>query len=214
MVNLAATEFRQGKKEREATFRMYTRKTDVGFDSLTVCLSPAADANKLVLARQEKLWFYDPKSARPVPVSPYQFRNHSFVFEALNNRLTVAYTAQIVGVEVTSDVARTGRKALMVRLLPREQKSGLVTQYWLDRENFTPIKSEVATANGKVLRTVYYSEVRNVLGEMRPTRIVVVNQVEGNVSEVKFSAFAFYDAPASIFEQELMPKTLGLLPNL
>src|SRR5438270_13541860 len=64
-VNITVSEFREGKKDHEATLRMYARKVGAGFDSLTVCLSPAADQNKLVLARGDKLWFYDPKSARP-----------------------------------------------------------------------------------------------------------------------------------------------------
>ena len=213
-VNFTATEFRQGKKEREATFRMYARRTDTGFDSLIVCRSPIADINKLVLARRDKIWFYDPKSARPVPVSPYQFRNHSLVFDALNDRLASTYTAEVLGSEVVTDIARTEKKALAISLVPRGQKSGLRTKYWLDRESLFPIKSQAATSNGNILRTVYYSDAKNVLDEMRPTRIVVVNPVEGSISEVKFSGFAFYDAPDSFFDEQLMPKTLGLLPGL
>jgi outer membrane lipoprotein-sorting protein len=212
-VSAAVTEFREGKKDREATFRMFARKMGSGFDSLTVCLSPAADLNKLLLARGNKLWFYDPKSARPVPVSPYQFRNHSFVFDAVNNNLEAAYVAQIEGEQAVSDLGRTQRKARLIKLIPRDHKSGLITRYWLDNETSSPIKSEILTGDGKVLRTVYYSELKNVLGETRPTKIVVVNPVERSVAEVKFSAFSYFDAPDSVFEEDLMPKALGLLPR-
>src|SRR5437588_9241276 len=57
-VSVAVTEFREGKKHREATFRMFARKMGADFDSLTVCLSPAVDLNKVLLARGNKLWFY------------------------------------------------------------------------------------------------------------------------------------------------------------
>ena len=211
-VSVAVTEVRQGKKEHEATFRMYTRKTGAGFDSLTVCLSPTADLNKLVLARGDKFWFYDPKSARPVPVSPYQFRNHSFVFDAVNNSVAATYIGEIEGEETVSDLGRTQRKARVLKLVPRESKSSLITRYWLDKETFSPIKSVVLGRNGEVLRTVYYGDFKNVLGEMRPTRIVVVNPVERGVTEVKFSVFSFYDAPDSVFEKDLMPKAVASLP--
>ncbi|MDP9100506.1 MAG: hypothetical protein M3N48_16165, partial [Verrucomicrobiota bacterium] len=70
LVDLVMADYRQGKREREGTFRLYARRTSDGFDSLAVCLTPPGDHNKLLLSKGERVWFYDPRSARPVPVSP------------------------------------------------------------------------------------------------------------------------------------------------
>src|SRR6266478_6000080 len=51
VADLSITDFRQGKKEREGTFRLYSRRTPNGFDSLAVCLTPAGDRNKLLLSK-------------------------------------------------------------------------------------------------------------------------------------------------------------------
>src|ERR1700686_845618 len=88
VAELSITDFRQGKKEREGTFRLYSRRTANGFDSLAVCLTPAGDRNKLLLSKGERLWFYDPRSARAVPVSPSQFRSHSFVLDLFGSPLS------------------------------------------------------------------------------------------------------------------------------
>ena len=71
-------------------------------------------------------------------------------------------------------------------------------RYWVDKESYRPLKSEMFGNSGKLLRTVYYSEFRNILGEHRPTRLVVVNPVESSVNEVKFSSFSYHEAPEPV----------------
>ena len=213
VAEVAVTEFRGGNKERELTLRMYADKTPSGFDSLFVCLAPAMDRNKLLLAKGDKLWFYDPRSVRPVPVSPFQFRNHSFVLDALSSALSQGYSAELDADEAVVDLARRQFKADVLTLTPRGNRKGNAAKirYWLEKESRRPIKSEVSSASGKLLRTVYYSEFKNVLGEPRPMRLVVINAIERTVSEIRLSAFSYRESPDALFEETLMPKSLNLL---
>jgi hypothetical protein len=210
--DLRFVEFRQGKKERELILRMDARKTASGFDSLFVALSPSADRNKLLLAKGDKLWFYDPKSERPVPVTPLQFRNHSFVLDALSSALSLGYSAELKGDEVIVDLARREFTTFLLQLTPREGRRGSfgTIRYWLEQQTFRPIKSEVMSASGKLLRTVYYSDFKNVLGESRPLRLIVINSIEGTVSEIRFSGFAYREMPDALFEESLMPRAIKL----
>jgi outer membrane lipoprotein-sorting protein len=211
-VDLAMADFRQGKKEREGTFRLYCKRTSAGFDSLAVCRSPAPDRDKLLLSRGEKLWFYDPKAARAVPVSSFQFRSHSFVLDLFVRLLGLNYSAELEGEGSTTDLARRQITAQRLRLTPRKDgKAGEFVRYWLDKENSRPLKSEMLGSAGKLLRTVYYGEFRNVLGEQRPTRLIVVNPMEGSVHEVKLSNFAARDTPDPVFDETLLPRALTLL---
>ena len=211
VADLSLTDFRQGKKEREGTFRLYSRRTANGFDSLAVCLTPAGDRNKLLLSKGERLWFYDPRSARAVPVSPSQFRSHSFVLDLFGSPLSASYSAELEGEAATTDLARREITANRLKLtLHGRGKTGTI-RYWLDKENSRPLKVEMFSSSGKLLRTVYYSEFRGVLGEQRPTRLVVVNPVETSVNEVKFSNFAYHETPDPVFEETLLPGAVTLL---
>jgi outer membrane lipoprotein-sorting protein len=213
LADLRFVEFRQGKKERELMLRMYARKTASGFDSLFVCLAPSTDRNKLLLAKGEKLWFYDPKAERPVPVTPFQFRNHSFVLDALSSALSLDYSAELKSDEAIVDLARRPFATCVLQLTPREnRKSSTGTiRYWLDKQSYRPIKDDVASASGKILRTVYYGDFKNVLGESRPMKLIVINAIEGTVSEIKFSSFVYHDAPDAAFAESFLPQALSRL---
>ena len=212
VVDLSITDFRLGKKEREGTFRLYSRRTPNGFDSLAVCLTPAGDRNKLLLSKGERLWFYDPRSARAVPVSPSQFRSHSFVLDLFGSPLSSSYSAELAGEGSTTDLARREITATRLELSSRGRgKTGATMRYWVDKESYRPLKSEMFSNSGKLLRTVYYGEFRNILGEHRPTRLVVVNPVESSVNEVKFTNFTYRDSPDPIFEETLLPGAVTLL---
>lgn len=212
VVDLALTDFRQGKKEREGTFRLYSRRAGNGFDSLAVCQTPARDRNKLLLSKGDKLWFYDPKSARAVPVSPLQFRSHSFALDLFGRLLSLNYSAELEGEGSTTDLTRRQITANRLKLTSRaDGRTGGIVRFWMEKESNRPIKSETFGGGGKLIRTVYYGEFRNVLGEQRPTRLVVVNPVEGTVNEVKFSGFASRDTPEAVFEETLLPGALTLL---
>jgi len=204
--DLAVTEFRGGTRERELTLRMYTRRSAFGFDSLFVCLAPAVDRNKLLLAKGEQLWFYDPKAARPVPVSPLQFRNHAFVLDALSSALSAGYSAEPGGDETIVDLSKKQFKTQVLQLTPREnhQPTMGTIKYWLERESRRPLKSEVSSASGKLLRTIYYTDFKNVLGEQRPMRIIVLNAVERTVSEIKLSGLVARETPNSSFDETLL----------
>ena len=212
VADLSITDFRQGKKEREGTFRIYSRRTPYGFDSLAICLTPAGDRDKLLLSKGERLWFYDPRSARAVPVSPSQFRSHSFVLDLFGSPLSSSYSAEHEGEGATTDLARREITANRLKLTSRGRgKSGATVRYWLDKENNHPLKAEMFSSSGKLLRTVYYSDFKNVLGEQRPTRIVVVNPVETSVNEVKFSSFSYHDTPDPVFDETQLPGAVALL---
>jgi outer membrane lipoprotein-sorting protein len=212
VVDLAITDFRQGKREREGTFRLYSRRTPNGFDFLALCLTPPGDRSKLLLSKGDRLWFYDPKSARAVPVSPSQFRSHSFILDLFGNPLSSNYSAEFEGGGSTTDLARREVAANRLRLTSRGRgKTGATMRYWLDKESNRPMKSEMFSSSGKLLLIVYYSEFRNVLGEQRATRLVVVNPVEASVNEVKFSSFAYRNTPDPVFEETLLPGAVTLL---
>ncbi|MDP9098046.1 MAG: outer membrane lipoprotein-sorting protein, partial [Verrucomicrobiota bacterium] len=148
----------------------------------------------------------------PVPVSPSQFRSHSFVLDLFTSTLSASYSAELEGEGNTTDLVKREIIANRLKLTSRARgKAGATVRYWLDKENNRPLKSEVFAVNGKLLRVVYYGEFKNVLGEQRPTRLVVMNAVENSISELKFSGFSYHEAPDVVFEEAQLPGAVSLL---
>ena len=144
---VAITDYRHGKLDRELKFQICARKAGKGFEILAYCLSPIADQSKMFLARDEKLWFFDPRSARAVPISPDQARSYELILDALAESLTTAYLPAFEGEQVTTDLARRPLKALTIALSPRtgSRVSSPVLRFWLDDAQ-RPVKSEILAA--------------------------------------------------------------------
>ena len=199
IVDLAMADYRQGRKDREGTFRLYSRRTATGFDSLALCLTPAADRNKLLLSKGQRLWFYDPRSARPVPVSPSQFRSHSFVLDLFGAALSSDYSAELEGQATTTDLGRHEITASRLKLTSRT-RTGMI-RYWFDKDSSRFLRSDIFAGNGKLLRTTYYGDFKTALGEQRPMRLVVVDPVNNSAHEIKFSGFSYRDTPDAVFDE-------------
>ncbi|MFN2508668.1 MAG: outer membrane lipoprotein-sorting protein [Chthoniobacterales bacterium] len=212
---VAVIEFRQGKREREGTFQLYARKVPAGFDVLARCLNPAADRNKLFLATGGELWFYDPRSARPLPISPNQFRSHQLILELLSEPIASQYSGELEAEQPVADLSRRQVRALRLALRSRKSRSGTAAaRYWLTPDDYRPIKSEILSTGGRSIRTVYYSEFKKVLGEERPTRLVLLNPAESSVVELKFSDYAQFDAPGAVFDEDRLPNATNLLAQI
>ena len=73
-----------------------TPQPQARFDTLTVCLSPAADKNKVLLARGREVWLYDPKAAKPVAIEPRRLRGKFWEIDLLAACLAEEYDAELL----------------------------------------------------------------------------------------------------------------------
>ncbi len=217
-VGITLTEIRDGKVSRTGEYVVYTRKVAgyPDFDTLTICKAPPDDRGKVLLTKGNDAWLYDPKSARPVSISYDKMRNRFFVAYGLTASFVQEYDGENLGEDKGVDAARKEHDCWHLRLTHRG-KAGLVPeslQYWLDRETLRPVRGQIYSSSGKLLRTAYYTEFKNVLDEIRPTRLPIVSGVErGLVTDVHFTDLAYQDTPANAFTREAMPAvSKGTLP--
>ena len=68
--------------------------------------------------------------------------------------------------------------------------------------------------NGKPLRTLFYSDFKEVLGEQRPTRLIMLDPAESTVLDLRLSNFNYYEPHASLFEPDRLPAALAQLKRL
>jgi hypothetical protein len=75
--------------------------------------------------------------------------------------------------------------------------------YWVDAKSFRPLKAHYMTSSGKVLREGFFKDFKAVLGEQRPTNIVLVDHLEPkHVTELQLSNAKRAQHPAILFEKQ------------
>ncbi len=218
-VRLTLTEIRDGKVSKTSEHRIVARKHPdrEDYDTVALALAPEEDKGKVVLTRGIEVWLYDPKSSRPVKISPRQFRGKFFVADALSTSFALSYTSENAGTETILDASRKERACHHLRMKLR-QTGGLIPEaidYWVDRSTLLPVKGEFHNGSGKLLRTAYYMDAQRILGEPRPMRILVVSGTErGLVTDVRFQQIQVRETPEGIYAPEHLPAfSRGELPG-
>lgn len=217
-VKLTITELRNGRQEQQSVMRIMARKhpDSTRFDAVGLCLEPETDKGKSVFTGDKEVWFFDPKSKHPTRVSPHHFKGRFFVSDALSTSFNADYDTELDGEETIPDASHQNVLCLKLKMKRRE-KGGMtpdVIEYWIDKKLLQPIRGQFFTASGKLLRSSYYAGYAKVLGETRPTRVLVVSNTErGVVTDIKFSDFAIREWPVAMFDKDALEKVArGELP--
>ena len=212
-VKVTVNELHDGKTTQTSIFRVMAGKRpgSSAFDAMALCQEPAADRGKTVLTQGKEIWFFDPKGKHPTQISAHHFRGKFYALDSISTNLNADYSSDIVGEETIKDAARTEVTCVVLRLHRREKNSlGMntdVIDFWLDKKFYQPIRAQFYGSGNKIQRTVYYAGYSKVLGETRPTRLLVVSNTErGLVTDVKFSDYTLHDWPADLFTKGAMEK--------
>ncbi len=208
-VRIDQSDPRGRKKPRTHGIKLYARKASggpaAGFSTLSACLSPPADRNKLFLIDGKRCWFYDPRASRPTLIPSKQVWDQAFVADSLAVSYARQYEARLLGREKIRTPEGGEKLCQVVHLTARSgTKTGVnATRFWLDAEGL-PVRSVLYAKSGAVLRTATYAAFRNVLGAMRPTRVTVKSPESATV--IRFSNHQYRDLPDSLFKPANMPK--------
>jgi hypothetical protein len=209
-VEVKSTERPINEPARDIEFRLYAKTTSRTpssrtFASLIAMKMPESDRNKLILMRDAKVWFYDPRSQNATILSAKQLWQHSFAADSLTVRIEEKYDARIAGSEMIETLDNGKKNCITVDLNPRGKRitASETVRYWLSREG-RPYQSVYFAASGKPLRTCRFGGYSEVLGAQRATRIAV-DDIKG-VSSFHFSGFRATELPDSIFDPDNLPR--------
>lgn len=208
-VRMAIREIRHGREKSAGEFQIFAHRAGgrSRFDTLTLCLAPESDRNKVVLGRGEEVWLYDPKAARPVRIEPRQMRGKFWEIDVLSASFAEDYAAELLPDGIALDAGRVERSCHRVKLTLRDPRlpSPASIEYWVDRETGYPVQGRFYNAGGRLMRTAYYAEFARVLGVMRPMRGFVVNGLErGLVEDIRFTGLAYSSVPGRFFTPEAL----------
>ncbi len=165
-------------------------------------VAPASERGKSLLSIFDKLWYYEPKLRRPIPISLQQ----RLVGQVSNGDVVAAdfdlsYISKRAGIEDCD-----GRKCYKLQL---QRRWPYVTypkiNYWVEVENSRPFKAEFLSSNDKVLKRAWYKDYKLAVGLQRPHEIYIEDSLKKEqYTRMLYSEVRLEAVPEAFFQKEYL----------
>jgi outer membrane lipoprotein-sorting protein len=182
--------------------RLYKVLSKGNENSLVMTLEPAAERGQILLMKGRDLWLYLPRVSQPVRLSLAQ-RLTGQVANGDVARANFAgdYAPSLAGVQkVEGDLLHV----LELKAVDRKVTYPRV-RYWVRQKDYRPYKAEFYSLSGRLLKTCFYQDFRNLGGRVRPTRLVMQDALQKDTESIMFySELKLRDLPDEIFTKEYL----------
>jgi outer membrane lipoprotein-sorting protein len=170
-------------------------------------VSPVRDKGKALLSDLDKMWYFAPDLRRPIPIS----RQQRLLGQVSNGDVVAAdfdysYISTLVGEEACGE--QLCYKLSLQRRWPYVTYPAI--SYWVEKETGFPRQADFLSADGVLVKRSYYRDYQQVLGQMRPTTIVVVDALrKDNYTTMRYSDVRLESLPESHFQKEYLLRLNG-----
>src|SRR5688500_12668312 len=189
---------------RDADVRGYEILSKGNERTIVRTVAPASDKGQVLLMRDRDLWLYMPSISQPIRLSAAQ----KLTGQVANGDLARAnfsgdYTPAIVR---TDTVEHENYYVLELKAVDRSVTYHRVL-YWVNKANNWPHKAEFFALSGKLLKTCYYQNFREMGGAVRPSTLVMVDALtEGGKSVLEYSKLQQRDLPDRYFTKDYLTR--------
>lgn len=156
--------------EFEILSKYQEKKTLVKF------LFPPRDKGKFFLMLGDDFWIYLPNTRKPVRISPLQrLLGNASYSDIARPTYGGDYYAEFLRMEKSEN-----KECFVLELKAKNKKVAYHRViYWVQKENFHPIKANFYTFSGKLMKTAFFKgyEYKPHLKQSTPTRLVIIDQI-------------------------------------
>jgi outer membrane lipoprotein-sorting protein len=167
---MAITNYKPGAAPTEQEAHVYRKGNKV----LIVIVAPAIQRGQAIIRNGDDMWMYLPNSGKVLRIGA---KEQSMGGEASNTdllRVDLAkdYTGSFLG-EETFD----GTLCYKLELKAKDRTIAYdKVVYWVSKDKELPVKREYYSLSGRLLKTMYFRELQNFHGRIRPSVLMIVNQ--------------------------------------
>lgn len=200
-VNVKITSQSPGRDAESREYEILSKGND---RTIIRTLAPASDKGQVLLMRDRDLWIFMPSVSQPIRLAAAQ----RLTGQVANGDLARAnfsgeYTATIVR---TDTIDSDSFNVLELKAVDRSVTYDKVL-LWVNKANERPFKAEFYAVSGRLLKTCYYQNYKEVSGGIRPTRLVMEDAlVEGARSILDYSDLHPKDLPDRVFTKDYMKR--------
>lgn len=165
-------------------------------------VDPPSERGKSLLSIFDKLWYYEPKLRRPIPIS----RQQRLVGQVSNGDVVatdfdLSYVSKLAASEDCD-----GRPCYRLELTRRwPHVTYPKINYWVDIETSRPVKAEFLSTNDKVLKRAWYQDYKLALGVERPHEIRIEDSLKKEqYTRMLYSNVRLEEVPEAYFQKEYL----------
>jgi outer membrane lipoprotein-sorting protein len=191
-------------KDRSPDERKY-RVLSKGNDNTVVMVTePASERGQILLMKGHDLWVFLPNVSQPVRLSLSQ----RLTGEVANGDLARAnfagdYNPKVVRTETVDGEAYD---VLELTAVDRSVTYPRVV-YWVRASDSAPYRAEFYSASNRLLKTCRYEKFEQVLGRLRPARLVMQDALHADdESTLDYSGMKLRDLPDKVFTKDYLKK--------
>ncbi len=203
------TEYKRAKKIDSMLISIYSKESDGQFKTIVRILKPKKDKDKLILRDGNSMWLYDPNSKALAQMSPQQrLMGQSSSADVMSANFAKDYKLKLEGTEHIKDGSKKQRECYKISMEAiSDDVSYPFVEYWVDVENFYPISAKFYSANRDLLKKSYYRKFKEVLGQIRPTQVLIFDGVDtSKATKMEFADTKNKELPDFWFNKEYLSK--------
>lgn len=195
------TSIRPGKEPKKAKYEVLIKGKD---KTIIKTLEPSMDRGTSLLMIDYDLWVFLQNISKPLRISLQQ----RLIGEVANGDIARANFSGDYNPKILKIDNIAGKDYYVLELLARDER---VTYHrvilWVKKDNFHPFRAEFYAVSGRILKTCSYENYRQVLGSLRPTRLVLDDPlVRGQKSILEYSDMTLTQLPEKYFTKDYLKK--------
>lgn len=173
-------------------------------NTVVMMTEPASDRGQMLLMKGRDLWIFLPDVSQPVRLS----LNQRLTGQVANGDLARAnfagdYTPKLLRLD---QIDGEKYQVLELNAVDRGVTYNKVL-FWVKQSNFAPFRAEFYSLSGRLLKTCKYQNFQNLLGKLRPTRLVMEDALKkGEYSVLDYAGMKLRDLPDKTFTKEYLKK--------
>lgn len=156
---------------------------------------PKVDVGQKLLMNQDTMWLYLKDLGQPMRVSA----SHKLTGEAANGdiarmRWAADYKATIEASE--------GDEWQLLLTAARKGVTYDKVRVWIQKSNYHPLRADLLTVDGVILKKAVYGGYKEIAGKVRPTEILIHDAIRTNrKSTIRIVEMKVMNFPSSLFKK-------------
>ncbi len=173
-------------------------------NSIVMTTEPASERGQTMLMRGRDLWIFMPSVSQPIRLSLSQRLTGQVANgDIARANFTGDYNPTLLRVETINDENYYVLELIGVDRSVTYQKVLL----WVQQSNYWPYRAEFYSLSDRLLKTSNYENFEMVLGQIRPTRLVMKDALrKDEVSVLDYSAMELRDLPDKVFTKNYLKR--------
>lgn len=173
-------------------------------NSIVRITEPASERGQVILMKGRDLWIFMPSVSQPIRLSLSQRLTGQVANgDIARANFTGDYHPQLLRTESID-----GQDFYVLELTGVDRSvTYQKVLLWVNKSSFRPFKAEFFSVSGRLLKTSRYENFDTILGEMRPTRIIMEDALKsGEISVLDYSDMKLRELPDKLFTKDYLKK--------